>query len=229
MAGSLPTGVQGVGWTLKVLRSDGVNSSEFAIGYTAPVLSSVSPLSGPVVGGTTITVTGSSMGFADAAVLMFGGRVLALSYAPAALGQLTTVCVLNIVCLFVCGCLVDTSAGDGRGAGVGRRDADILSAAEPDDRWRDGADIERAVLVVPVRWCVSSCGRVVVACCVVCSVRCSSCLVAGPSLQDLTVSGAPATLMGTGGGEVLVISGENFASGSQSYDPLSVMIGECVS
>jgi hypothetical protein len=59
-------------------------------------------------------------------------------------------------------------------------------------------------------------------------VWCSSGLVAGPSLQDLTVGGALATLMGTGGGEVLVISGGNFGSGSQSYDPLSVMIGECV-
>ena len=165
MAGSLSTDAQGVGWTLKVLRSDGVNSSEFPIGYTAPVLSSVSPLSGPVVGGTTITVTGSSMGFANAAVLMFGDRALALSYAPAALGQLTAVCA-SIGWL---GSFVQMCAGDGRGAGVGRRDADILPAAEPDDRWRDGADIERAVVVVPVRRCGGCC------CCCSCRVLAAAC------------------------------------------------------
>ncbi len=67
------------------------NSNSFSFSYTAPVISSISPVTGPMAGGTVVTVTGSSFGFANATVMRFGGLLLRMSYTPSVLGQLTQV------------------------------------------------------------------------------------------------------------------------------------------
>ena len=80
--------MQGTGWKVYVIVNN-ISSAALNFNFTGPTLVSLSQYTGPVVGGTSITVIGTSLGYANSTTLMFGSVSLPLVYTPALLGTQT--------------------------------------------------------------------------------------------------------------------------------------------